>query len=150
MFHRTYYSQVRCRISSELPMKSSYILTRKENKNPLCFCSLLSFVATLLNTNKTKDRVTRTPLKTGVELRCSGRVGSSCSTSDTRRVNLVKCATSRILGTNPYNTGEMSCLSFCTFTFGHCVVCSSSIYGFWLCLWYLQTLLNIPFHWPKA
>jgi len=23
----------------------------------------------------------------------------------------------------------------------HCVVCSSSIYGFWLPLWYLQTLL---------
>jgi hypothetical protein len=40
-------------------------------------------------THKTKDRVTRTPLKTGVELRCSGRVGSSCSTSDVRRVNLV-------------------------------------------------------------
>ena len=32
------------------------------------------------------------------------------------------------------------CLSFCTFSFGHCVVCSSSIYGFWLPLWYLQTL----------
>jgi hypothetical protein len=32
-------------------------------------------------------------------------------------------------------------LSFCTFSFGHCVVCSSSIYGFWLPLWYLQTLL---------
>ena len=32
------------------------------------------------------------------------------------------------------------CLSFCTFSFGHCVVCSSSIYGFWLLLWYLQTL----------
>jgi hypothetical protein len=32
-------------------------------------------------------------------------------------------------------------LSFCTFYFGHCVVCSSSIYGFWLPLWYLQTLL---------
>jgi hypothetical protein len=31
------------------------------------------------------------------------------------------------------------CLSFCTFSFGHCVVCSSSIYGFWLPLWYLQT-----------
>jgi hypothetical protein len=40
-------------------------------------------------TYKTKDRVTRTPLKTGGELSCSGRVGSSCSTSDTRRVNLV-------------------------------------------------------------
>ena len=33
------------------------------------------------------------------------------------------------------------CLSFCTFSFGHCVVCFSSIYGFWLPLWYLQTLL---------
>jgi hypothetical protein len=38
---------------------------------------------------KTKDRVTRTPLKTGGELRCSGRVGRSCSTSHTRRVKLV-------------------------------------------------------------
>jgi hypothetical protein len=34
------------------------------------------------------------------------------------------------------------CLSFCTFSFGHCAVCSSSIYGFWLPLWYLQTLLR--------
>jgi hypothetical protein len=33
------------------------------------------------------------------------------------------------------------CLSFCTFPFGHCVVCSSSIYGFWLPLWYLQALV---------
>ena len=31
----------------------------------------------------------------------------------------------------------------CSSSFGHCVVCSSSIYGFWLSLWYLQTLLNI-------
>jgi hypothetical protein len=34
------------------------------------------------------------------------------------------------------------CLSFCTFSFGHCVVCSTSIYGFRLPLWYLQTLLT--------
>ena len=40
------------------------------------------------HTYKTKDRVTRTPLKTGDELRSSGRVSSSCSTSGTRRVNL--------------------------------------------------------------
>jgi hypothetical protein len=33
------------------------------------------------------------------------------------------------------------CLSSCAFSFGHCVVCSSSIYGFWLPLWYLQALL---------
>jgi len=39
--------------------------------------------------HKTKDRVTRTPLIIGDELRCSGRVSSSYSTSDTRRVNLV-------------------------------------------------------------
>jgi len=29
---------------------------------------------------------------------------------------------------------------FVLFSFGHCVVCSSSIYGFWLPLCYLQTL----------
>ena len=34
------------------------------------------------------------------------------------------------------------CLSFCPFSFCHWVVCSSSIYGFWLTLWYLQTLLT--------
>jgi len=41
------------------------------------------------HTHKTKDRVTRIPLKTRDELRCSGRVSSYCSTSGTRRVNLV-------------------------------------------------------------
>jgi hypothetical protein len=30
---------------------------------------------------------------------------------------------------------------FVLFLFGHCVVCSSSIYRFWLPLWYLQTLI---------
>ena len=33
-------------------------------------------------------------------------------------------------------------LSFCPFSFVHCVVFPSSINGFWLPLWYLQTLLN--------
>ena len=33
------------------------------------------------------------------------------------------------------------CLSFCTVSFGNCVVCSSLIYGIWLPLWYLQALL---------
>jgi hypothetical protein len=40
-------------------------------------------------THKTKDRVTRTPLSTGCEIKCSGRVSSSCSSSDTSRVTLV-------------------------------------------------------------
>ena len=34
------------------------------------------------------------------------------------------------------------CLFLCTFSFVHCVVCSS-IYGFWLHLWYLQTRLAL-------
>ena len=34
------------------------------------------------------------------------------------------------------------CLSFCTFSFSHCVVCLSSIYRIVLPLWYLQTLLR--------
>ena len=38
---------------------------------------------------KTKDRVTLTLLKPWVGRRFSGRVSSSCSTSDIRRVNLV-------------------------------------------------------------
>jgi hypothetical protein len=39
--------------------------------------------------HKTKDQVTRTPLKYGGELSCSGRVSSSCFTSGARRVNIV-------------------------------------------------------------
>ena len=38
-------------------------------------------------TQSTKDRTTRTQLKTGDELRCSGRVGSFYSISDTHRVD---------------------------------------------------------------
>ena len=41
------------------------------------------------HTHKTKDQVTRNPLKTGGELRCSGRVCSSCSTSGTCHVTLI-------------------------------------------------------------
>ena len=32
--------------------------------------------------------------------------------------------------------------SFCPFSFDHCIVCPSN-YGFWLSLWYLQTILMI-------
>ena len=41
------------------------------------------------HTLKTNNRITRTQLKTGSELMCSGRVSSSCSISDTHHVNLV-------------------------------------------------------------
>ena len=36
-----------------------------------------------------KDRATRTPLKTGVDLGCSGRVSSSCSTCCKCRLTVV-------------------------------------------------------------
>ena len=57
-------------------------------------------------TQKTKDQATRTPLKTGVELRRPGRVNSSCSTSGIRirRVTLI---------TNPlisHECGKRKCL----------------------------------------
>jgi hypothetical protein len=51
------------------------------------FCK---FIYWLQLTHKTKVGVTRTPLATGVRLMCSGRVSSSCSTSGTRRIILVK------------------------------------------------------------
>ena len=49
------------------------------------------------HTHKTRDRVKGTPLKSGGERRFPGKVGSSCSTSDIRRVNIV---------TNPVITHE--------------------------------------------
>jgi hypothetical protein len=39
------------------------------------------------HTHRSKDRVTGTPLKTGDELICSGRVNRPCSTSGTSCVN---------------------------------------------------------------
>jgi hypothetical protein len=55
--------------------------------------SKLSEIYTFLDTNndlqnitqKTEDWAAQTTLKTGGELRCSGRVSSSCSTCDTHR-----------------------------------------------------------------
>ena len=44
-------------------------------------------------TQKTKDRVTRTPLKTGGELRGSGRINSYCSTPGTSCVSFVTHST---------------------------------------------------------
>jgi hypothetical protein len=64
-------------------------------------------------THTTKDRVTRTKLKTGGELGCSGRVGSSCSTSDTRRVNLVSMSSINV-SRHPHRNASVS--SLCLFS----------------------------------
>ena len=87
------------------------------------------------------------------------RLITGCVARLTRRVPPVeqeRLTLSEHLGSPPIVTGVRvtrslvlyvcfvdRCLSFCTFSFGHCVVCSSSIYGFWLPLWYLQTLHTI-------
>ena len=47
------------------------------------------------NAYNTKYRVTRTPLKAGCELRCSGRVSSSCSISDSTKTSKIKINTIR-------------------------------------------------------
>ena len=63
------------------------------------------------HTHKTKDRVTRTPLKSGGELRCSGRVSSSCSTSGTRRVSLV---TNPVISRDDFNFTKRNPFAFFT------------------------------------
>jgi hypothetical protein len=52
-------------------------------------CWLVGFMMFLTLFQLYCGRETRTPLKTGGKLVCSRRVGSSCSTSGTLRVNLV-------------------------------------------------------------
>jgi hypothetical protein len=59
----------------------------------------------------TKDRVTRTPLKTGCELRCSGRVSISCSISDSTKtskiiLNIIR-KTKKMGNTNPIEKNGM-------------------------------------------
>ena len=67
-----------------------------------------------------------------------------CSTCRKRLSHWV-CSWSNTTGaTSGAGTADLSgaqcfvvrCLSFCPFSFGHCVVCLSSIYGFWLSVWY--------------
>jgi hypothetical protein len=54
-----------------------------------CYAMLRTNNSLQSHSHKTKDWATRTPLKNGNELRCSGRVSSSCSTSGTHHVTLV-------------------------------------------------------------
>jgi hypothetical protein len=80
-----------CKKSLEIPKgqsKSIYIEEKQQTQWPNEKVQKDKQRATK-HTYKTKDRVTRSPLRTVGELMCSRRVSSSCSTSGTRRVNLV-------------------------------------------------------------
>jgi hypothetical protein len=57
-----------------------------------------------------------------------------------RSLVLCVCVVDCCLSFGPYSFGH--CI-VCPSSFGHCVVCPSMIYGFWLHLWYLLTLLVI-------
>ena len=69
-----------------------------------------------------------------------------CVFIDLRREVVVRCwyrwkywVHTRYLLKFTYFIGH--CVSFYPFSFGHCIVCTSSIYGFWLPLWCFQTFL---------
>jgi hypothetical protein len=84
-----YYNSKLYKKSLKIPQGSSESVNRRRTDNIMAKRKRTN--NDLQNiTHKMKDRVTGTPLKNGAQLRCSGRVGSSCFTSDTRGVNLVK------------------------------------------------------------
>jgi hypothetical protein len=73
----------------------------------------------------------------GILLTCGQHLSSSPVFNGVRSLVVYECFVDR-------------CLSFCLFSFGHCVVCSSSsICGLWLSLWYLQTLLKCLYRFTK-
>jgi hypothetical protein len=62
-------------------------LLKKHSLAGTIICSYGQRVLTRGRTGQ-KDRTTRTPLQPEGEQRCSGKVSSSCSTSDTRHVTV--------------------------------------------------------------
>jgi len=82
--HSVFYKK-----SLKIPKGQSESVYRRRTDNTMAKRKSTKGQITINKIYKAKDRVTRTPLKIGGELRCSGGVSSSCSTSDTRRVNLV-------------------------------------------------------------
>ena len=73
-----------------------------------------------ITTHKTKDRVTRILLKPGGELRCFGRVSSSCSTSGTHRVTLVTNP-AYVIGISLFRSLRFDQLVICLVVVGYAV-----------------------------
>jgi hypothetical protein len=70
--------------SLRIPKGQSESVYRRRTDNTTANRKSTKWQRSTKHTHKTKDRETRTPLKTVGELRCHGRVSSSCSTSGTR------------------------------------------------------------------
>ena len=76
--------------SLKIPKGQSESVYRRKTDNTVAKAKSTKGQTTIYKTYTYNWRLSNTiPLKTGGELRCSGRVSSSCSTCGTRRVNLV-------------------------------------------------------------
>ena len=72
----------------KIPKGQSESVYRRRTDNTTANRKSTKWQRSTKHTHKTIDRVARAPLKTLGELRCHGRVSSSCSTSSTR----LRCA----------------------------------------------------------
>ena len=84
---------------------------QRDNQNPEIEDTMANRQMTIndlqITAMKTKDRGTWTQPKTGNELRCSGRVSSSCSISGTRHLTVVKTSViSHGWGMNHWDTSH--------------------------------------------
>jgi hypothetical protein len=82
--HNTIYWVFHCFLPA-CNCTTSTITAEQENSHICTMKSITKFLIVSLHTIKTNDRATQTPLKTGGELKCSRRVGSSCSICGARR-----------------------------------------------------------------
>ena len=105
---------------------NAIFINAKHRTRPISQCLYLSFVRTRVHDNGNYINTTGSTRGAGTDY-SSGAPPVFNGVRVTRSLVLYVCFVDR-------------CLFFCTFSFGHCVVCSSSIYGFWLPFWYLQTL----------
>ena len=85
----TFLMYIQCKKSLKIPKRYSESVNRRTD-NTMAKRKSTKGQTTIYKTY-TKDRLTRTPLKPGGELRCSGRESSRCFTSGTRHIrnNLV-------------------------------------------------------------
>ena len=87
------------------------IIIRKSKKDKNAMVKMTNYH--LQNTTlKIKDRVTRTPLKIGIELSCFGKASSLCSNSGTRQAyRFVSVSTILLLPSGTDSTAWYFCLS---------------------------------------
>ena len=90
LFWRLQKNSLACKKRLTIPKGLSESVNRRRTIKTMNNRIRTKWKTTIYKTySKTKDRLTRTPLRTGSELRCSGKVSSSYTTSCTFRGNIV-------------------------------------------------------------